>query len=257
MTDETPTRDAVGKDGVTEVRDITLGNAQLADYSAADIAPVEDTPKKALEAMLGAAEAPTRRRAALALARREGSDSIRETLGSLARSDPDEHVRQFAIEALGKLDGDPAVALEVLETDENQWVRAEATVALDRLAREEFEDRFESLLEDDAEGVRRNALISLTRIRRDGAREDLLDALSDPSDRVREWAVKLLGQYDDDPEVEAALEAILEDEREVEVVRETAARSLGARGTDVETLLEEGTGTASADDHMLNRVPDG
>lgn len=257
MTDDSPTREAVGKDGVTEVRDITLGNARPADYSAADIAPVEDASIETLEAMLEASDAPTRRRAALALARRDVGDPIRDTLASLARNDTDEQVRQFAIEALGKLDGDPAVALEALETDENQWVRAEATVALDRLAREDFEDRFESLLEDDAEGVRRNALISLTRIRRNGAREDLLDALSDPSDRVREWAVKLLGQYDDDPEVEAALESILEDDREVEVVRETAARSLGARGTDVETLLEEGTGTASADDHMLNRVPDG
>lgn len=256
MTDDIPTREAVGKDGVTEVRDITLGNAQPADYSAADIAPVEDASIEALEAMLDAAEAPTRRRAALALARRDVGDSIREQLASLARSDPDEQVRQFAIEALGQLDGDPEVALDVLETDENQWVRAEATVALDRLARADFEDLFESLLEDDAEGVRRNALISLTQIRRDGAREALLEATSDPSDRVREWAVKLLGQYDDDPAVEATLESVLDDETEVEVVRETAARSLGARGTDVETLLEEGTGTASADDHMLNRVPD-
>ncbi|MFB6085855.1 MAG: HEAT repeat domain-containing protein [Halodesulfurarchaeum sp.] len=257
MTDESPDRDAVGRDGVTEVRGITLGNAEPADYSAADVTPVEDAPVDTLAEMLEAPDAPTRRRASLALAGREVGDPVREKLVSLARTDPDDQVRQFAIEALGKLDGDPEVVLEVLETDENQWVRAEATVALDRLAREAFEERFESLLEDEAEGVRRNALISLTRIRREGAREELLVALSDPSDRVREWAVKLLGQYDDDQAVEAALTSTLEDDSEVEVVRETAARSLGARGEDVETLLEEGTGTASADDHMLNRVPDG
>ncbi len=256
MTEDSDSRDAVGKDGVTEVRDITLGNAQPADYSAADITPVEDASIQSLQAMLDSGEAPTRRRASLALARRDVGDPTREKLASLARTDPDDQVRQFAIEALGKLDGDPDVALEVLETDGDPWVRAEATVALDRLAREQYEARFESLLGDDAEGVRRNALISLTRIRRDGAREDLLTAVTDPSDRVREWAVKLLGQYDEDPEVEGMLEAVLADETEVEVVRETAARSLGARGTDVETLLEEGTGTASADDHMLNRVPD-
>ena len=250
-------RDAVGRDGVTEVREITLGNAEPADYSAADIGPVEDESTRTLIAQLESAEAPTRRRAALALARREVGDSVRERLESLARTDPDAQVRQFAIEALGKVDGDPAVALDVLESDEDPWVRAEATVALDRLDRDRFEDRFESLLEDEAEGVRRNALISLTRIRREAAREDLLYALSDPSDRVREWAVKLLGQYDDDGAVESALERIVSEESAVEIVRETAARSLGARGRDVDALLEEGTGTASADDHMLNRVPDG
>jgi HEAT repeat protein len=252
-----PKRDAVGNDGVTHVRNIRLGNARPADYSAADVTPVEDASLETLEDMLEASEAPARRRATLALARRDVPDSIRDRLASLARTDPDAQVRQFAIEALGKLDGDPAVALEVLDADGDPWVRAEAAVALDRLDRERFEHRFEALLDDAAEGVRRNALISVARIRPDGARESLLEALSDPSDRVREWAVKLLGQFDDDPAVQTALESILEDETEAKIVRETAARSLGARGEDVEALLEAGTGTASADDHMLNRVPDG
>lgn len=256
MTDESERRDAVGADGKTDVRDITLGYADPADYSAADIGPVEDAPLERLSEMLDSAAAPTRRRAILALARREPPAKIRDKLTDLARTDPDHQVRQFAVEALGKLDGDPEVAIDLLETDEDPWVRAEAAVTLDRLAREQYTDRFEALLHDEHEGVRRNALISLTRIKGSDVREDLFDALDDPSDRVREWAVKLMGQYDEDSAVEQALTQVLEDETETEIVRETAARSLGARGTDVETLLEEGTGTASADDHMLNRVPD-
>lgn len=256
MTDESERRDAVGAEGKTDVRDITLGNADPADYSAADIGPVEDAPVERLGEMLDSSDAPTRRRAILALARREPPEQTRDKLTDLARTDSDDQVRQFAVEALGKLDGDPAVAIDALETDEDPWVRAEAAVTLDRLAREQYTDRFEALLQDDHEGVRRNALISLTRIKGSDVREHLFDALDDPSDRVREWAVKLMGQYDDDSVVEEALTQVLEDETESEIVRETAARSLGARGTDVETLLEEGTGTASADDHMLNRVPD-
>lgn len=256
MTEESEQREAVGADGTREVRDITLGTADPADYSATDITPVEDAPLDELQTMLESPDAPTRRRGILALARREPPDEIRDRLADLAVTDSDDQVRQFAVEALGKLDGDPAVAEAVLETDENPWVRAEAAVTLDRLAREQYADRFEDLLQDEHEGVRRNALISLTRIKGADVREDLFDALDDPSDRVREWAVKLMGQYDEDSAVESALKSVLEDETESEIVRETAARSLGARGTDVETLLEEGTGTASADDHMLNRVPD-
>ena len=256
MTDDSPDRDAVGADGVKKVRNITLGNADPDDYAAADIGPVEESETEALVDQLSATDAPTRRRAILALARRNPETQVCDRLEQLARNDPDDQVRQFALEALGKLDGDPSVALDVLETEADPWVRAEAIVTLDRLAREQNESKFVELLEDDAEGVRRNALISLTRIRKGDARGLLLDAVDDPSDRVREWAVKLLAQYDDDPDVEAQLKAVLEDDSEVEIVRETAARSLGARGNDIEELLAEGTGTASADDHMLNQVPD-
>lgn len=256
MTDDSPDRDAVGADGVTEVRDITLGNADPDDYAAADIGPVEESETEELVEQLAATDAPTRRRAILALARRNPETPVCDRLEKLAREDPDDQVRQFALEALGKLEGDPTVALDVLESEDDPWVRAEATVTLDRLAREQNESKFVELLEDDAEGVRRNALISLTRIRKGDARGLLLDAVDDPSDRVREWAVKLLAQYDDDPDVETQLKAVLEDDSEVEIVRETAARSLGARGDDIEELLAEGTGTASADDHMLNQVPD-
>lgn len=256
MTDPDERRDAVGADGVTEVRDVTLGTADPADYSASDVGPIEDEPLSTLEAMLRSPDAPSRRRALLELARRDAGTEYCETVAELARTDPDEQVRQFALEALGKLDGDPAVAIDRLENDDDPWVRAEAAVTLDRLDREAHEDRFEDLLDDEAEGVRRNALVSLTQVRGEDAREDLLAAIDDPSDRVREWAVKLLGQFDDDPAVERALEGVLDDQEETEIVRESAARALGARGETVQNLLQDGTGTASADDHMLNRVPD-
>jgi len=255
MTDDQPDRDAVGADGVTEVRDITLGSAKPADYSAADITPIEDLSQSELLDLLQADEPPTRRRAILALAQQDGDPSVTEKIAEGALTDPDSQVRQFGVEALGKLDGNPAVAEEILATDTDPWVRAEAAVTLDRLAREDYEATFEELLDDEAMGVRRNALISLTRIREDSARGILLEALDDPSGRVREWAVKLLGQFED-KEVESRLTEILEDDSEVEIVRETAARSLGARGTDVAELLEGETGTASADEHMLNQVPD-
>jgi HEAT repeat protein len=255
MTGERPNREAVGADGRRQVRGVELGTAEPADYSAPDVAPVEDATVGELRSMLDA-EAASRRRAILALSRRDPGTETVDRLETLARSDPDDQVRQFAVEALGKVAGDPQVALDLLHGDENPWVRAEAAVTLDRLDRTAYEETFESLLDEEAVGVRRNAMISLARIRGRDAKDVLLAGLDDPSDRVREWAVKLLGQFDDDPGVSDTLQAVLEDDSEPEVVRETAARALGARGEDVEDLLEDGTGTASADDHMLNRVPD-
>ncbi|MGM0399506.1 MAG: HEAT repeat domain-containing protein [Halobacteriota archaeon] len=258
MTDDTQhkRRAAKGADGVEEVRDITLGTARKEDYSAADVTPVEDDSIDDLQAQLTAADAPTRRRATLALAERDCPPVVVRQLEALARTDPDDEVRQFAIEAVAKQDGDPAVASDLLESDEDQWVRAEAAVALDRLDRAAHEDTFERLLDDEAVGVRRNALISLTRIRGDDARDDLVAAVDDSDDRVREWATKLLGTFDDDPIVETALKAVLEDEDEVDIVKQTAARSLGARGEDVDSLVERSGGTEMAGDHMLNQVPD-
>lgn len=260
MTDENHTerrREAKGADGIERVRDITLGSARPEDYSAADVAPVADLSVDELVEMLDAPDGPTRRRATLALAGRDCDSAVVERLESLALSDPDDEVRQFAVEAIAKLDGDPAIAREVLESDEDPWVRAEATVALDRMDRAGHEDYFEDLIDHDVAAVRRNALISLTRVRGTDARDALLDAATDDDDRVREWAVKLLGTFDDDPTVESTLKAVLEDEDEADVVKQTAARSLGARGEDVETLVESSGGTEMAGDHMLNQVPDG
>ena len=255
MTEES-NREAVGADGRRTVRDITLGNAAPADYAAADVGPVRDAADEALLAQLHAESAPERRRALLELATRDPASSAEAQIARLAVHDPDDQVRQFAVEALGKLDGHPAVARRLLEADPDPWVRAEAVVTLDRLARATHESTFRDLLDDDAPAVRRNALIALVKLHGEAAKAELLDAVEDPSDRVREWAVKLLGQYDDDPVVTETLEAVLDDAAEADVVTETAARALGARGADLDDLLEDETGTASADDHMLNRVPD-
>lgn len=259
MTDDGPPerlRDASGADGVEEVRDITLGTATAEDYSAADTSPVADASIDELVSTLDDQSPQTRRRATLALAERDVGAAAVEELESLALSDPDDDVRQFAVEAIAKSDGDPTVARELLETDDDPWVRAEAAVALDRLDRAGYEDYFEELLDDQAAGVRRNALISITRLQGDAARKHLLDAITDPDDRVREWATKLLGTIDDDPTVEAALQSVLDDEGEIDIVRETAARSLGATGEDVESLVDGSGGTEMAGDHMLNQVPD-
>lgn len=250
-------RAAQGADGVEQVRDITLGTARPEDYSATDTRPLEDASVSTLLELLETGDAPTRRRATLALAERESDPDVLSHLEDLARTDADDEVRQFAVEAIAKLDGDPAVAVDRLDSDDDQWVRAEAAVALDRLDRAGHEEIFEALLDDDAPAVRRNALISLTRIRGEGTRDELVAALSDPDDRVREWAAKLLGAHDDDPTVEAALERVLADPEEVDVVKTTAARSLGARGEDVESLVDErSSGTQMAGDHMLDQVPD-
>ena len=256
--DETPERrrEAKGADGIERVRDITLGTARAEDYSAADTDPVSDASIKDLREMLDDPSPPKRRRATLALAERDVGPDVVETLESMALSDPDDDVRQFAIEAVAKCYGNPDLAREVLETDDDPWVRAEAAVALDRLDRTGNEAYFEELLDDEASGVRRNALISLARLRGDDARNHIVDAVDDPDDRVREWATKLLGTFDDDPDADQVLKSVLEDEEEVDIVRETAARSLGATGEDVEELVDQTGGTEMAGDHMLNQVPD-
>lgn len=241
---------------IETVRDISLGNASLEDYSAPDTEPVSEHSIPELMNKLESPDGPTRRRAALALPERDPEESVVEKLESLAKTDPDKEVRQFAIEAVAKLGGDPEVARYQLETDSDPWVRAEAAVALDRLAREEYEEYFEQLLDDNSSGVRRNALISLTRLRGPAARDELIDGLEDPDDRVREWAAKLLGTIEDDPEVEKALKSVLEDEDELGVVKETAARSLGARGTEIDSLVDGSDGSELAGNHLLNQAPD-
>ena len=117
-------RAAQGADGVEQVRDITLGTARAEDYSATDTSPLEDASVSMLLELVETGDAPTRRRATLALAERDRDTAVLAQLGELARTDPDDEVRQFAIEAIAKLDGDPAIARDLLDSDENQWVRA-------------------------------------------------------------------------------------------------------------------------------------
>ncbi|MFB6114196.1 MAG: HEAT repeat domain-containing protein [Halodesulfurarchaeum sp.] len=249
-------REASGADGVETVRDVTLGTARPEEYSAADTAPVADATVEDLLEMTHAESPTTRRRAVLALAERDPEPAARRRVTVMARTDPDAEVRQFAVEALAKLDGDPAVARDRIAADDDQWVRAEAVVALDRLDRTGHEETFARLLDDESAAVRRNALIALTRTREGEARETVIGALEDPDDRVREWAATLLGTLDDDPRVEEALRSIVTSPDEVDVVKEAAARSLGAEGEDVDALLDSPTDTRPVDEHFLNRMPD-
>ncbi len=240
----------------TVSRDVTLGEAEAADFTAADTAPVADAGLDDLLAALSDGSAPDRRRAALALSERDLPARALDALATAARTDADADVRQFAVEALGDCDGDVAAVRDAL-SDPNPWVRAEAVVALDHIDREANADAIARATEDDHLAVRRNALISLFRVRGAAMRDDLLSALSDPSDRVREWAAKLLGTLAaDDDEARAALaEAARSDESDV--VREAAANALD--GTDAgDAAADSFDDVSSAADGLdvLNRPPD-
>lgn len=254
MTDEdTPERlrEAKGLDGIERVRDITLGTARAEDYSASDTVPVSDASVGELMGMLESPDAPTRRRATLALAERDGERDVLRALESLARTDQDDEVRQFAIEAVAKLDGDIGVARHALESDEDPWVRAEAVVSLKRSSPDEHVDAFEAALDDPHSAVRRNALISLHHVRDEGSREVLVRALGDESDRVREWAVRLLGQFDDEQIVDVLAEHV--ENETADIVREAALHALDGGATDGDPW--DGTGQRRAGAHVLNRPP--
>jgi len=218
--------DPDGLEDIEVSRDVTIGEASLRDLASSDTAPLEGATTEERLALLVRGDAVERRRAALSLAEGERTEDAVEALVRVARTDEDDDVRQFAVEALGKLGGDRAAegALAVTR-DEEPWVRAEAFVALDRLDRRTHADRIDAGLEDDHHAVRRNAAISTFKRRGEDALSDLLALVEDPSDRVREWAVHMLGGVDDDRAREA-LRAVIEDDSEPDLVRTTAARAL-------------------------------
>jgi hypothetical protein len=223
--------DPDGLEDIEVSRDVTIGEASLRDLASSDTTPLETATTEERLALLVRGDAVERRRAALSLAECEPTENDRtedavEALVRVARTDEDDDVRQFAVEALGKLGGDRAAegALAVTR-DEDPWVRAEAFVALDRLDRVSHADRIEAGLEDDHHAVRRNAAISVFKRRGEDALPDLLALVDDPSDRVREWAVHMLGGVDDDRAREA-LRAVVGDGSEPDLVRTTAARAL-------------------------------
>lgn len=233
-------------------REVDLGTATRDDFTAADTDPVADTPIETLIDSLAADSAPTRRRAILALAEREANDTALGPLETIARTDPDDEARQFAIEALAKLGAD-AETIQVGLEDEDPWVRAETLVWLKKTAAAESEAVFEASLEDPHQAVRRNALISLHHVRGEDAMAELERGLDDESERVREWAVRLLGTI----ESEAAKQLIVDamDDEDREIVREAAARALdGSVAVDPDPT--PGGSTVRADDHVLNRMPD-
>lgn len=218
-------------DGLADIevsRDVTIGEASLRDLASSDTAPLETATTEERLALLVRGDAVERRRAALSLADGERTADAVEALVRVARTDEDDDVRQFAVEALGKLGGERAAEGALAVTlDEDPWVRAEAFVALDRLDRVGHSDRIEAGLTDDHHAVRRNAAISVFKRRGEDALPDLLALVDDPSDRVREWAVHMLGGVDDDRAREA-LRTVMEDDSEPDLVRTTAARSLEA-----------------------------
>jgi hypothetical protein len=202
-------------DGLEDVElgrdDVELGEAERADLTVADTDPVAGEPLASLVVALTDGAVRDRRRAAIALSRRDLDEASVAALASAARSDPDADVRQFAVEALGEHgDGRAAdVALAALE-DDDPWVRAEAVVALDAIDRDRHAGAIDGALQDQHAAVRRNTLVSLWKRRGADAVGTLLAFVDDESDRVREWVATLLAEIDDE-RADAALRTLTED----------------------------------------------
>lgn len=190
-------------DGLSDIEvsreDVTIGDADPTDLTAADTEPVADSELTALLADLSEGDVRDRQRAAIALADRDATPTALRALETAAREDPDADVRQFAVEALGELGGEAAERVAVAALgDDDPWVRAEALVALDHADRERYADLIEERLADDHHAVRRNALIALWKLRGAGVFETAVRLVDDDSDRVREWVATILGDIDDE-----------------------------------------------------------
>lgn len=222
--------DAVDLSEIEVSREVTLGTADPATFTATDVEPVAGATVADLRDALRAADRIERRRAAVALSKRPPTDEAVDPLLTAALEDPDADVRQFAVEALAThADETARRAVEAVAADENPWVRAEAVVALDAIDRDGARDVVERRLDDDHPAVRRNAMISTYRARGDDALDALLSGLGDPDERVREYAAELLGGLDDDRARRALAAVAAEDESAL--VRATADRALGGAGT--------------------------
>lgn len=239
-------------------RDVTLGTATPEELTAADTEPLDDADVPGVVARLVDGSATERRRAALALADRPATDRSTAALSRAARTDEDADVRQFAVEALGKLGGDLAEQTALALTDDDDpWVRAEAYVALDRLDRDEYEAEMRAGLRDDHHAIRRNALISLFKTEGQDLERTLLAFVDDDSDRVREWAAHLLSGVESD-DADRALERLAAEDPS-EIVRRTASR---ARDADPGSFRRQFRGALDANvdetpqNDTLNRRPD-
>ncbi|MFB6304606.1 MAG: HEAT repeat domain-containing protein [Haloferacaceae archaeon] len=202
----------------------------------------DDPDVASLRDRLGADDAGTRRDAALGtvdLADRAGlPDEVADALARRARADADAEVRQFAVEALGVAGRGEAAVAAVLD-DPDEWVRAEAVVALSRVAGGDAADRLRDALDDDHGAVRRNALIALARLGEIGP-DALVERLKeDPVPSVREYAADYLPAIEGETErAERLLAALLARDPDA-FVRSKAAESLGELGTErAEEALE-------------------
>ena len=240
-------------------RDVTLGEADPAELTVGDRSALDGADMTTLVATLRGGNPTERGRAALALADRgpDAGDAI-SAVATAAIEDAEADVRQFAVEALGRIGGPAAgqAAVRVLR-DADPWVRAEAVVALDRIDRDEYANRIEDALSDDHHAVRRNAAISVFKRRGEDALPVLLDLVADPEDRVREWAAHMLGGIDDDRARDALQSLVATDESDI--VRVTAGKALEA---DPARFRRKFVGAADRDqqplpgEDMLNRRPD-
>ncbi|WP_396613601.1 HEAT repeat domain-containing protein (plasmid) [Haloferax sp. S1W] len=246
-----------GLEDIEVDRDVTIGDASLAELAASDIEPVETDAVTDLLETLAGDDVIERRRAALALAERDTDESIVRALSAAATTDEDADVRQFAVEALAKHRGPLAAETALALTDDpDPWVRAEAVVALDRLDREAHEDAIERALDDEHHAARRNAIVSLFKLRGEDALSALVGAADDPSERVREWVAHLLGGIEDE-QANETLDQLADDESHI--VRETAVR---AKDVDSGSFRRQFTGVLDESDRTLpgeddlNRTPD-
>ncbi|MFC7139848.1 HEAT repeat domain-containing protein [Halosimplex aquaticum] len=239
-------------------RDVTIGEMDPEDLTAADTGPVVDGSARELLDDLTDGQLKDRRRAALALAETDGSPAVVKALSSVALTDEDADVRQFAVESLAKLRADGAgnVALKVSVEDDDPWVRAEALVALDRIDRERYADRLESALSDEHHAARRNALVSLFKLRGEAILDEALELAADPSDRVREWAAHVLGGIDDDRARKTLEGLAMSDDSDIVALTARHARSVDPDRfrRQFAGALEEGDTLLPGED-LLNRQP--
>jgi HEAT repeat protein len=246
-----------GLEDIEVSRDVTIGEATPRELQATDVTPVAAADAAEKIADLREGDVVERRRAALALAE-ESDPAIVDALVEFGLSDPDDDVRQFAVEALGELGGERAGNAAVATLDDpDPWVRAEAVVALDRIDRREYEPYLEGAVDDDHHAVRRNAAVSLFKLRGEDTLGILLEQSRADSERLREWAAHLLAGVDDE-RAEARLRELAADEGEPKVVRSTAARSLEADPGKFRRQFTGGTENDSADapgESRLNRRP--
>lgn len=252
-----------GYDSLADIdvgRDVTIGEMDPSDLTAADTEPVSESETRMLLATLVDGARKDRQRAALELANREAEEHVLSALATVARTDDDADVRQFAIESLAKLGGKPAVAAATVlaSEDPDPWVRAEAVVALDRLDDPAVREDLVAALDDEHHAVRRNALIAVFKRDGEATLDVLLDAVEDPSERVREFGAHMLAGVDDDA-ARDALVRLLEDDDESEIVRLTAERALGADPARFRRQFsgptDEGEVVLPGED-LLNRVPE-
>lgn len=251
--------DPEGLEDIEVSRDVTIGEATPRELQASDTTPVVGNSAGEKVTDLREGDLVERRRGALALAEEQPTEVVLDALVETGLADEDSDVRQFSVEALGKLGGDRAgeAAVRALD-DSDPWVRAEAVVAFDRIDRRQYESHIEAALQDDHHAVRRNAAVSLFKIRGEDTLDVLLEQSHADSERLREWAAHLLAGIDSERADERLCE-LADDESQPQVVRSTAARSLEADAGTFRRQFTGGTENDSADlpgESRLNRRPD-